>query len=83
MSIFDLWAKATARSICRDRDCRDCKYMYDRDGFFGCPDDVDVSNDEMSAFVQRVSYKLRERMNEDPVGITEDEFVNILMECER
>ena len=80
MTVFDLWQKATCRSMCRDRDCKDCEKLY---GIEGCPNNTECSLEDAADFVQRVSEKLLEKMNEDIIGITEDEFVNILLECEQ
>lgn len=79
MTVFDLWQKATCRSMCRDRDCKDCADLY---GITDCPDNAACTFDDAAKFVERVSKKLAGKMNEDIIGITEDEFVNILMECE-
>lgn len=80
MTVFDLWQKATSRSMCKDRECDDCVRLY---GKRGCPNDAECSMDDAAEFVRRVSKKLVEAMNEDIIGITEDEFVNVLMECEK
>ena len=76
-NILDLWRAATARSICRGRNCRDCNEIY---GIVECPAEIDVSPEEMGWFVKKVNELLEDYDNKCPfpMEMTDEEFLSIL-----
>ena len=80
INVFNLWAKATAGSICREHDCVTCHSTYEMDR---CPLDANVTCDEMTEFIKRVTKTLRKLDEETPfdLDISDEELINILKQA--
>ena len=80
MNTLNLWYAATAQSICKVHDCRICHDTY---GMGACPADTNVSEEEMTAFVKRMTILLNEWDEQMPfaVDISADELVDIIKQA--
>lgn len=82
--IRNLWLRTISGTMCR-LPCEDCRQTLG-DNFNDCPLDADVSNDDLYAFIGKVTdllFARIEREDELPFSIEldEEDIVNLIMEA--
>lgn len=82
--IRNLWLRTIGGTMCR-LPCKDCKQTLG-DNFNGCPLDADVSNDDLYAFIGKMTDLLFDRLEKEDelpfsIELDEEDIVNLIMEA--
>lgn len=82
--IRNLWRGTIGGTMCR-LPCEDCRQTLG-DNYNGCPLDADVSDDDLYAFIGKVTDLLFARLEREdelpfPIELDEEDIVNMIMEA--
>ena len=73
--MLDTWLSCVSGTLCRFP-CNECRKII---GTENCPMEIHMEQEDLKGFISRVTATIKNYPDKD-INITEEEFVNILMD---